>query len=400
MKLKNLFKNLKIKPNKDCPVCGISSKNKKQIKQLINLPRYPITEFYRKKNEKIITESLKDQKVMFCKNCDHMFLKNILDVREIYANYITSSNSSRGAILCLENFHKFIVKNVNKISNCNLIDIGGNDSSFLNMFENHLAKKINIDPNAYSKNKKVIIKKMFLENINFREFTNYKKKNVYVSSHTLEHLENPKKLLIDLSKNLRNDDIVFLQFPSLEKLIEHKRFDQICHQHINYFSLFSIDKLLRKLKLKILDYEFDTSHFGTLRLKIKRGINKRKIRKQKLYQISKKSYSIFSEYYSNLEKSIKELFINGQGYGAGLMVPILAYHLPVINELNFIIDENKDKLNKRFSNLNPLIKDLKKLDLNKPVLITSVSTKEAGRNIFNKLSNLGIKDICLPSTVI
>jgi hypothetical protein len=68
--------------------------------------------------------------------------------------------------------------------------------------------------------------------------------------------------------------------------------------------------------------------------------------------------------------------------------------------LNFIIDENKEKLNKRFSNLNPLIKDLKELDLNKPVLITSVSTKEAGRNIFNKLSNLGIKDICLPSTVI
>ena len=400
MKLKNLFKNLKIKQNKECPVCGTSLRKKKKIAQLINLPKYPITEFYKKKNEKLISDSLKDQIVMFCKDCDHMFLKNILDVREIYANYITSSHSSRGAIMCLENFHHFIEGNVKKITNYNLIDIGGNDSSFLNMFKNHLSKKINIDPNASAKNKKIIVKKMFLENINFKEFKNFEKKNIYVSSHTLEHLENPKKLLVNLSKNLRDDDIIFLQFPSLEKLIEHGRFDQICHQHINYFSLFSINKLLNKLKLKILDYEFDTSHFGTLRLKIKKGNFTKTFKKQNLFESSKKSYSIFNEYYSNLQKSIKKLFKNGQGYGAGLMVPILAYHLPIINELNFIIDENKEKLNKRFSNLNPLIKDLKDLDLNKPVLITSVSTKEAGRNIFNKLSNLGIKDICLPSTVI
>ena len=176
MKLKNLFKNLKIKQNKECPVCGTSLKKKKKIKQLINLPKYPITEFYRGKNERFISASLKDQKVMFCKNCDHMFLKNILDVKEIYANYMTSSHSSRGAILCLENFHHFIKGNVKKITNYNLIDIGGNDSSLLNMFKSHSAKKINIDPNASAKNKKIIVKKMFLENINFKEFANFEKK--------------------------------------------------------------------------------------------------------------------------------------------------------------------------------------------------------------------------------
>ena len=101
MTSKNLFKDLKGKVNYQCPVCKTSLSRKDKIKQLINLPKYPITEFYRKRNEKLIKESLKDQKVMFCKNCDHMFLKNILDVGKIYSNYITSSHSSRGAILCL-----------------------------------------------------------------------------------------------------------------------------------------------------------------------------------------------------------------------------------------------------------------------------------------------------------
>ena len=400
MTSKNLFKDLKGKVNYQCPVCKTSLSRKDKIKQLINLPKYPITEFYRKRNEKLIKESLKDQKVMFCKNCDHMFLKNILDVGKIYSNYITSSHSSRGAIQCLENFFNFINKNTNNIKKSNIIDIGGNDSTFLNFFKNHKKKKINIDPNASSKNKKVILKKMFLEKINFVEFSNFKEKNIYVSSHTLEHLEDPEKLLKNLSKNTRNNDIIFLQFPSLEKLVEHSRFDQICHQHINYFSLFSISKLLKKLNLIILDFEYDTSHFGTLRLKIKKGRLGKTYKKQNLYEDTFKSYILFKEYYNNLQNSIKKLFKNGQGFGAGLMVPILSYYLPVINELNCIIDENKSKYNKRFINLKPIIKNLNKLDIDRPVLITSVSTKEAGRNIFNKLSNLGIKDICLPSIVI
>lgn len=401
MKKRNLFKNLKQKKNYKCPVCKTNIQNDIIIKEIINLPKYPITEFYRKKNEQLILESFKNQKVMFCKKCDHMFLKNILDVGKIYSNYITSSNSSRGAVLCLENFHKFINKTNKKKKFCNFIDIGGNDSSLLNLFNNHYGKKINIDPNASSKDKNIILKKIFLEDVDFKEFYNLKGKNVYVSSHTLEHLEDPFKLLSNLSINFKMNDTIYLQFPSLEKLVQHRRFDQICHQHINYFSLYSISELLNKLNLFIEDFEYDTSHFGTLRLKIKKNLKKKnKFKKINLFNETLNSYKLFKEYYDNLQNNLKKIFENGQGYGAGLMVPILAYHLPLINNLRVIIDENRTKNDKKFINLEPIIKNLKGLDKNKPIIITSISTKEAGRNIFNKLSNLGIKDICLPSMVI
>ena len=95
MTSKNLFKDLKGKVNYQCPVCKTSLSRKDKIKQLINLPKYPITEFYRKRNEKLIKESLKDQKVMFCKNCDHMFLKNILDVGKIYLVFVSRESLER-----------------------------------------------------------------------------------------------------------------------------------------------------------------------------------------------------------------------------------------------------------------------------------------------------------------
>ena len=182
-------------------------------------------------------------------------------------------------------------------------------------------------------------------------------------------------------------------------MIELKKFDQICHQHINYFSLYSINSLLMKNNLYIWDYEYDTSYFGMLRIKISKKKPKKllKFKKQILYSKFKKSFSQFEEYYKILNKNIENTYKNGQGFGAGLMLPSTAYYLPVINKLKYILDQNKQKINKKYLNLNPEIKSLRYLDKNKPVLITSISTQEAGRQIFKKLTNLGVKNITLPT---
>ena len=401
MKTKNFFKNLILKKQSHCPCCYARDK-KSAGKLLINLPKYPVTEFYRKKNEKLINDALINQRVLFCDECDHLFLQNVLNVDKIYKNYMTVTHSSGGAVLCLENFYKFIKKNNKSLKKFNIVDIGGNDSTFLNFFNPHKKKLINIDPNGTKKNKNIILKKVFLENIDFTKINKSSDPTIYVSSHTIEHLANPITLLENLSKVLTNKDEFYLQFPSLEKLIEQKRFDQICHQHINIFSLNSIHKVLKNYNLYINDYEFDTSHFGTLRLKISRNKkSKLKVFKYKnLYKTAISSYNLYLEYYKNLQSTLKSNFKNGQGFGAGLMVPILAYYLPMINNLDLIVDENKTKHGKKFINLKPVIKDISFLDKKKPILITSVSTKAAGRSIFDKLSKLGMDDICIPSMLI
>ena len=161
--------------------------------------------------------------------------------------------------------------------------------------------------------------------------------------------------------------------------------------------------MLNKLKLYIHKYEYDTSHFGTLRLKISKQKNSlfkiNKINKN-LYNQANISYSYFKKYFTALQKNLTNIFKGGQGFGAGLMVPILAYYLPVIDSLEFIVEENKAKVGKKFINMKPDIKNIKSLNVDKPILVTSVSTKEAARNIFKKLSNLGLKDICIPSIII
>ena len=101
-----------------------------------------------------------------------------------------------------------------------------------------------------------------------------------------------------------------------------------------------------------------------------------------------KSFERFANFYRGLNESICDLYKDGQGFGAGLMVPTLAYHLPVINELSRIVDENPSRIGKKFVNLAPEITDTRSLEPDQPILITSISTKAAARAIFQKLDKL------------
>ena len=207
---------------------------------MIDLPKYPLTEFYKESNDKRDPFGFIDQKVLFCQSCNHMFLKKILDAGKIYSesNYLTSSISSKGAVGCISEFVSFI-KNTTTNTDLNgssLIDIGGNDSTLLKYFIDYTDSLINIDPNASTDNQLIEIRREFLEKINFLDFSDSSKK-IFISSHTIEHLEDPTRLLKELARVVSDKDILYLQFPSMEKLVEHGRYDQICHQHINYFSL-------------------------------------------------------------------------------------------------------------------------------------------------------------------
>jgi len=377
----------------NCPCCH------SETDVAFKLPNYPITELYRPASDNSKKTGFIDQTARYCSNCGHFFLENILDPEIIYSkdNYVTSSVSSKGAVDCIDELYNFIYSTSvgYKFSESNIIDIGGNDSTLLKYFLKDSNKLVNIDPHASSDLEGIELHNTFFEESDFEEFR-YDEPCVYVSSHTFEHLENPAIVLKNLAKIVKDDDLLFLQFPSIEKLVNHSRYDQICHQHINLFSLNSVSSLLKEEGLYLENYEYDNFHFGTIRLKFTRKKSLEMNYEIMSLQKIKDSYNNFQKFYSNLNNSIEHIFDGGQGFGAGLMVPTLTYHLPVIDKLDRIIDENPSRVGHKFINLSPKILGTETYDLDQPILITSISTKAAARAIFHKLDKKGFKDICLP----
>lgn len=382
---------ISFKINKFCLSCH------KKLKKVIELPKFPITEFYIRSNQKINKDYLINQAYLYCNNCNHMTIRKTIDPKFIYSNYTTISSQSHGASECLKNFYFFFKKDNIDYFKSSIIDIGGNDSSFLKLFK--AKNKINIDPNGYSNEKKIKVYKTFFDKINFNKFKS-DNQNIFFSSHTLEHLDKPEDLIKNISLNMKNADRLYLQFPSLERLILNKRFDQLCHQHLNFFSINSINKLLNLNKLYINRYEYDDSHFGTLRLSVTKKNKNINIKKNIInHKIIKDSFFSFRLKCAIFNKKKLQKIKNGQGFGAGILTPVLAYFYPNLKKLKFIYDDNSSKFMTKFISMNPIINDPKNINLNKEIVITSTSTNFAPREIKKRLLKMGCKKIIIPSNV-
>jgi hypothetical protein len=384
------MQKIKYSKNTLCLCCG------NKLKKVINLPKFPVTEFYIPSSEKVNNNYLVNQAYLFCNNCKHMTIGKTLDPNFIYSNYTTISSQSRGAFECLKNFYKFFKKDKINILKANIIDVGGNDSSFLEFFK--AKKKINIDPNASTKDKKVKIYRTFFDKVDFFKF-NSNSSNIFFSSHTLEHLAKPQDLIKNIAINMKNKDRLYLQFPSLERLILMKRFDQLCHQHLNFFSIVSINKLLNLNNLYINRYEYDDSHFGTLRVLATRKKNKIKITKVNInFRVIIKNFKYFFTKCKTFNTIKLNDIKNYQGFGAGILTPVLSYFLPNLKKLKYIYDDNSKKFKTKFITMNPIIENPKFIKKNKKIIVTSTSTNFAPRDIIRRLSKLGYGQIVLPPT--
>ena len=217
-----------------CPVCSAET-----VSTICELPSYPLTElFVHAPSAEVKGAGLRhqltsaDQAVLYCDECCHAFLKNVISPEYLYHqdNYHTKSSASAGSMVSLSNFAAFISSNLQTKPNFAL-DVGGNDSSLLELI-GALGGAI-VDPNALSsENSPFQQVRTFFHMLQPEELE--QSVDVICSSHTLEHVVDVHRFF-ETAKNFKEQDIFFLQFPSLELMLESSRYDLIHHQHLHYF---------------------------------------------------------------------------------------------------------------------------------------------------------------------
>lgn len=380
---------------KNCTICNskINSKNK------ISFKKFPISEIYLNKPYK--EKAAFDQQINFCKYCDHIFLSYQYDVTNFYNKNYLNSSKSYSNILSNNIFLEFIKKNLNKKRN-KVIEIGANDLYLLQKFKNYTSNAIAIDPCIKQNKQLKFIKciKDFLENIKLNEI-NFKPE-IVLCSQTLEHVAEPEKFLSNIIKFGDYNTKYFFQFPSSESLIDRYAFDQLHHQHFNLFSLNSIQKILSRKNLSIIDYDYNDQHYGSLMIyfKLKKKVKLIKTKQNNIALTEKyETYKKFLKNIINIVKKYKTKKYKVYAVGAGLMLPILNYQLDnLFNETDNILDDDKRKINKYFPNINSKIKSLKKANLkNAIIIISSTASSLSTRKLISIAEKKGAKIIIVPS---
>ena len=348
-----------------------------------------------------------DQKVILCSSCEHLFINNVIDPSLIYnEKYKFAAAKSFSGKFANDIFKDFIINSSISKKFKHIVEIGSNDLYLLKKFYNKSKMITAIDPVVKKEknyNKIKTIKKFFLETQ-----TSSLDKNIdlIISSHTLEHVENPKRFIEKVLEISSDKTDIFFQFPSAEYLLNTISLDQVHHQHLNYFSIKSFEKILNSVGGKILNFEYSKYHYGALMvhfcLKSSKKKQIKKYNKIKLinYDLAK-SYKMFKDHIDICIKRIegciklkKDFYVIGAGY----MSPIINYHMKgIFKKAKFILDDDKAKIGKYFGGINVKISKLSKVDFKNAVcLIAPVASVIVTRKLFNMLTSKEADTIIVP----
>jgi trans-aconitate methyltransferase len=90
--------------------------------------------------------------------------------------------------------------------------------------------------------------------------------DLIIGNNVLAHVPLLNDFVSGISRLLKADGHVTIEFPHLLELIEHVEFDTIYHEHYSYISLFAIEQVFSRHGLRIYDVETLATHGGSLRI--------------------------------------------------------------------------------------------------------------------------------------
>lgn len=79
-------------------------------------------------------------------------------------------------------------------------------------------------------------------------------------------LDDPNAFVAGIKQILHPEGVFIIQMAYLTLMLETNNFDNVCHEHLAYYSLLSLDNLLRRHDLEIFDVELNDVNGGSYRV--------------------------------------------------------------------------------------------------------------------------------------
>ena len=338
------------KEKKECVCCG-----KNDLSLALDLNTQPLANSYHKEDEVLEEYPLG---LNLCKDCYHLQLTHIVNPDLLFKDYLYVSGTSQTLKDNFEWFADFVLEYT---ANCrwnwpnprvnNVLDIACNDGTQLDCFKKKQAiETFGVDPaeNLYelsSKNHNVICD-YFDSDLYDRTF------DVVIAQNVFAHNSNPKKFLDDCEKIMHDHSFLYIQ-TSQSDMIKNNQFDTIYHEHTSFFNINSMNELVKRTGLHLVDVIKTPIHgISYLFVLYKSSMNQYKVQnlidvEREVGLYSKKTYDSYKQNVLSIVKSFKDIIesVYGKypviGYGAAAKGNTLLNFADV--KLDYVIDDNELK---------------------------------------------------------
>ena len=373
---KNLIKFYKF----HCRCCGNN-----KLKRIISLGFQPLANnLLNKISDKVDKFPLE---LNYCESCYNVQLSMAVDPKKMFKKYLYQSSTSRSF---QEHFEKAAIKYIKNLKlnkKSFIIDIGSNDGVGLIPFKDKGYKNLlGIEPATnlckISQKKGIKVMNSFLDKNCVKKIK--KKADLVLASNVFAHSDDLNlmaKCILDL---LSKNGTAILEIQYLVKTIKDLTFDNIYHEHYNYWSLTTLDYFFKKLNANIFKAEKIDTHGGSLRVYISKDLNKKKdlsinriLNEEKKFGIQKfKTYQIFAKKIENIKINVQKniIFLKNKfnsivGYGSPAKATTALNYFDISSEIDFIIEDNKLKHGKFLPGANIPIHSKNKLKNNSTLII-------------------------------
>jgi len=154
-----------------------------------------------------------------------------------------------------------------------VLDIGCNDGTLLRSYKSSNLILVGFEPatnlieDAQIGTTKIL--NDFFNYPNFEKEFGSKKAKIITAIAMFYDLEEPNQFVNDIVKTLDKDGIWIIQMNYLPSMLQNNAFDNIVHEHLEYYSLQPIEYLLDMHDLKVFDLELNDVNGGSFRLYVK-----------------------------------------------------------------------------------------------------------------------------------
>jgi SAM-dependent methyltransferase len=90
--------------------------------------------------------------------------------------------------------------------------------------------------------------------------------DLIICNNVYAHVPDINDFTIGLSRALKPNGVVTLEFPHLMRLVQYNQFDTVYHEHFSYLSLLVVERIMAGAGLRVFDVEELPTHGGSLRI--------------------------------------------------------------------------------------------------------------------------------------
>lgn len=322
----------------------------------------------------------------YCPTCHNCQLNYVVNAGKMFDNYLYLSST---AASFRKHFETAAINYINKFNltkDSFVVDLGSNDGISLKPLNDRGIKVTGIEPATNIAN---IAIKNGIPTINayFNNNTlkgSEGKVDLITASNVFAHADDLKNITRNVFNLLKDDGTFIIEIQYLLDTIKDLTFDNIYHEHVNYWSVTSINNFFNSLGYFVTDVEHIDTHGGSIRIYVKRNktnINnnvyeflnneiKFGIKKYETYKnFNKEIVRIKNNVVVNINK-LKSKYKKIAAYGSpAKATTALNYYGVDLNFIDYTIEDNELKNNKFIPGVNIPIKNKNYCYDNKPDII-------------------------------